>query len=480
MKLEDVEDIYTLSPTQQGMLFHILAEPNSGIYLEQILCILQGKLNFSAFEKAWQQIVKRHPSLRTGFISKNLDKPVQVVYRRVKLVIEQYDWQNFSNYKQKEQLNTFLELDRQRGFQLSEPPLMRLTLIRIDQEVYQLIWTTYHLILDGWCTDILLKEFFALYEAFCRDDSLQLQPCRPYRDYIAWLKKQDLSATEAFWRQKLTGFKKPTYLAINRSFNYGEKDNYAQQQIQLSANITTALKSFAKHHHLTLNTLFIGAWALLLSHYSKEKDIVFGTVVSGRPVTLPGIESIVGLFVNTLPTRVQISPQDSLVPWLKTLQSQYNQLRQYEHTPLINIQSWSELSGGLPLFESLLACQNSLVNFSRIQTTSLKVDNIHFNSRSNYPLTLVMLLGSELTLVAQYNLSRFQTTAITRMLGHFEAVFNSMVAEPYLQLNALTNLLNELEKKEKASDFKKLKNFTANKLKIIQPKAIELSNTKDY
>lgn len=275
------------------------------------------------------------------------------------------------------------------------------------------------------------------------------------------------------------GFKKPTSLAINRSINYGEKDNYAQQQIQLSASVTTEVKSLAKHQHLTLNTLFIGAWALLLSYYSKEKDVIFGTVVSGRPVTLSGVESIVGLFVNTLPTRVQISPQDLLIPWLKTLQSQYNQLRQYEHTPLINIQSWSEVSGGLPLFESLLACQNSLVNFSRIQTTSLKVDNIRFNSRSNYPLTLVMLLGSELTLVAQYNLSRFQSTVITRMLGHFEAVFNSMVAEPYLQLNALNNLLNELEKKEKSSDFKKLKDFTANKLKNIQPKFIGLSNIKD-
>ncbi|MFQ4144671.1 condensation domain-containing protein, partial [Chlorogloeopsis sp. ULAP02] len=315
MKIEDIEDIYTLSPTQQGMLFHILAEPNSGMYLEQILCTLQGKLNFSAFEKAWQRIIERHPSLRTGFISNNLDKPVQVVYRCVKLVIEQYNWQNFSNYKQKKQLNSFLELDRQRGFQLSEPPLMRLTLIRIDEDIYQLIWTAYHLILDGWCTDILLKELFTLYEAFCQGNSLQLQPCHSYRDYIAWLKKQDLSAAEAFWRQKLTGFKKPTSLAINRSINYGEKDNYAQQQIQLSATVTTALKSFAKHHHLTLNTLFIGAWALLLSYYSKEKDVVFGTVVSGRPVTLPGVESIVGLFVNTLPTRVQISPQNSLVPW---------------------------------------------------------------------------------------------------------------------------------------------------------------------
>ncbi len=475
MKLEDVEDIYTLSPTQQGMLFHILAEPNSGMYLEQILCTLQGKLNFSAFNKAWQQIVERHPSLRTGFISKNLDKPVQVVYRRVKLVIEQYDWHNFSNYKQKEQLNSFLKLDRQRGFQLSEPPLMRLTLICIDENVYQLIWTTYHLILDGWCTDILLKEFFTLYEAFCQGDNLQLQSCRPYRDYIAWLKKQDLSAAEAFWQQSLMGFKKPTSLAINRSFNYGKKDNYAQQQIQLSATVTAELKSFAKHHHLTLNTLFLGAWALLLSHYSKEKDVVFGTVVSGRPVTLPGVESIVGLFVNTLPTRVQISPQDSLVPWLKKIQSQYNQLRQYEHTPLINIQSRSEVSGGLPLFESLLACQNSLVDISRLSTTNLKINNVSFFSRSNYPLTLILLLGSSLGLVAQYDSSFYKFINITRILNYLQILFNAFVEEPNIQLENLVNLIQEYENQQKADDLERMRNIAVNKLKNIQPKKIVIS-----
>ena len=475
MKLEDVEDIYTLSPTQQGMLFHILAEPNSGIYLEQILCTLQGKINFSAFNKAWQQIVERHPSLRTGFISKNLDKPVQVVYRRVKLVIEQYDWQNFSNYKQKEQLNTFLELDRQRGFQLSEPPLMRLTLIRVDKDVYQLIWTFYHLILDGWCTDILLKEFLTLYEAFCQDDSLQLQPCRPYRDYIAWLKKQDFSAAKAFWRQKLTGFKKPTSLAINHSINYGEKENYSQQQIQLSATVTAKLKSFAKHHHLTLNTLFIGVWALLLSHYSNNQDVVFGTVVSGRPVTLPGVESIVGLFVNTLPTRVQISAQDLLVPWLKTLQFQYNQLRQYEHTPLINIQSWSEVSGGLPLFESLLACQNSLVDISYLSTTNLKINNVSFFSRSNYPLTLILLLGSSLGLVAHYDSSFYKSINVTRILTHLQILFNAFVEEPNTQLENLVNLIQEYEKKEKTDDLKRMRNIAANKLREVQPKAITFS-----
>jgi len=482
MKPENIEDIYTLSPTQEGMLFHILANPDIGMYIEQILCTLCGKLNISAFERAWQQILDRHPSLRSTFIYKNLDKPHQVVHRQVRLVIEQYDWCNLSILEQEQQLNAFMQADLKHGFQLSQPPLMRLTLIRVGEETYQLIWSFYHLILDGWCTDILLKELFALYKALCEGHNLQLQPSRPYQDYITWLKQQDLSGAETFWRQTLKGFKKPTPIGIDHSSIplSDEGESYGQQQIQLSEITTTALKSLAKQHHLTLNTLFMGSWALLLSYYSQQKDVLFGTVVSGRPVTLPGVETIVGLFVNTLPTRVQVSLQDSLVLWLKALQSQHNQLRQYEYTPLVNIQHWSEVTKELPLFESLLACQNSLVDISQIQTKSLKVDNVRFFSRSNYPLNLILVLGSKLELVAHYDLRSFKTTAIKRILGHFKAVLNSMVAEPYPQLGSLINLINELDKKEKYLEMEALKYSSASKLKGIKPKAINLYHTNDY
>ncbi len=476
MKTENIEDIYTLSSTQQGMLFHILIEPESGMYLEQTLCTLEGKLNVSAFEKAWQQIIERHPSLRTGFVYKNLEKPVQVVYRRVKLVIEQDDWRKLPITEQDKQLNAFVEADRKRGFQISEPPLMRLTLIHIDEEIYQLIWSAYHLILDGWCIDILLKEFFTLYEAFRQGHNFQLQPCYPYRNYITWLKQQDVSAAEVFWRQTLSRFKTPSLIGSNCNNDSTKERSYDQQQIQLSASTTAALKSLAKQNHLTLNTLFIGAWALLLSHYSKKKDVLFGTVMSGRPVTLPGVESMVGLFVNTLPTRVQITSQDVLVTWLKNLQSQYNQLRQYECTPLVKIQNWSEVSGELPLFESLLACQNSLVDISQLQTEDLKINNVSLFSRSNYPLNFVLLLGSELGIVSYYDLRFFTNKSITIILNQFQAVFAAMTANQNTCIADLLNLIDEIESKSKAVELELIKKSNMNKLKTIQPRAIKICN----
>lgn len=445
MEAKNIQDIYTLSPTQQGILFHILSAPESGIYLEQTLCTLHGNLNVSTFEQAWQQVV-RHPSLRTAFVWEGLDKPVQVVYRQVKLQLEQYDWRGRSTNERDEQLEAYLQADRRRGFDLSKPPLMRLTLIRITEVTYQFIWSAYHLVLDAWCLNILLKEFFSFYQALSQGRSVNLEGSRPYRDYIAWLKQQDLSEAETFWRQVLQGFTSPTPLPADWSTDGlpSQEAGFGQEHIHLSSATTEALKSLAKQHHLTVNTLMLGAWALLLSHYSGEKDVLFGTVVSGRPATLAGVESMVGLFINTLPTRVQVSPVDSLLPWLKDLQSQQIKLRQYEYSPLAQVLSWSDVPRGLPLFESILVFQNSVVDISELATGNLTIDNVRSFANSNYPLALVVVPEPQLRLELRYDLRCFETVTVTRILGHIEAIINSMVTEPDTQLGLRTNILESV------------------------------------
>jgi amino acid adenylation domain-containing protein len=425
MEAKNIQDIYTLSPTQQGILFHILSAPDSGIYLEQTLCTLHGNLHVSTFEQAWQQVVDRHPSLRTGFIWQDLDQPVQVVYRQVQFEIEQYDWCEQSNIEQKEQLQVYLQADRKRGFQLSVPPLMRLTLIRITERTYQFIWSSYHLVLDAWSLKILLKEFFCCYEALCKGDHVKLTPSPAYRDYITWLKQQDLSKAEAFWRKILQGWRSPTLLPVDSLTNI---QGFGKESIVLSSATTTALKSLAKQHHLTVNTLILGAWSLLLSHYSGEKDVLFGLVVSGRPTNLAGVESMVGLFINTLPIRVQVSWSDLLLPWLKQLQSQQINLRQYEYSPLVQVQSWSDVPKGSPLFESIVVFQNAVVDVCDLSITNFQVDHIQSLANSNYPLGLVVVPGSQLQLELRYDMSRFQAAVVTNILGHIQTILNSMVA----------------------------------------------------
>src|SRR5215475_15660651 len=262
--MKNVEDIYPLSPVQQGMLFHALYDPKASMYLEQKTCALHGDLDVSAFERAWQRVVERHSVLRTAFVWQGLDEPMQVVRQKVKLSWTREDWRGLSPEEQQAQSSAFLQTDRSRGMELSKAPLMRLGLFRLADDTYQFFWTHHHILLDGWSLPILFKEVFAFYEAFRQGADLRLENGRPYRDYIAWLQRQDLSRAEAFWRNELKGFTTPTPLWVSPDSSPSHREIYGDGRLALSEQETVALQSLAQRHQLTLNTLAQGAWGLLL------------------------------------------------------------------------------------------------------------------------------------------------------------------------------------------------------------------------
>ena len=445
MNREHPEDSYPLSPMQQGMLFHSLYAPQSGMYVQQAICGLHEDLQIAAFERAWQRIVARHPVLRTRFRWDDGAEPCQEVQREVSLPWEYHDWHGVSAGQQDNRLEAFLEADRRHGFVLTEAPLMRLALFRVAEADYQLVWTSHHALLDGRSRLVLLKELFALYEAFCRGRDLQLQPPRPYRDYIEWLRQQDLSAAESFWRRRLSGFPAPTPLGVDRARETqpGE-EGYGKQGVQLSETLTSALRSLAQHHHLTPNTLLQGAWALLLSRYSGEEEVVFGVTRAWHRSALEGAESMVGLFINTLPMRVRVSPEGSLLPWLKELRAQWKALRNYEHTPLVTVQGWSEIPPGQPLFASLVVFENYLLDSAlRAQGGSWENRDFRLLGPTNYPLTVTGYLAPELLVEIAYERRRFNDASITRMLGHLQTLLQAMVADPEQRLSDLSLLTDQ-------------------------------------
>ncbi|QLE51261.1 amino acid adenylation domain-containing protein [Nostoc sp. C057] len=448
--MNNIEDLYELSPMQQGMLFHTLYAPESEVYFEQLLCILQGKLNFPAFQQAWEQVVARHPILRSSFYWEEIEKPLQMVSKQVNLPWEELDWRHFTPDEQQEHLENFLKCDRQKGFELDVAPLMRFTIIQLEDYTYQFIWSHHHILFDGWSMQIILKEVLAFYEAHQRGEHLRLQHVRPYREYINWLQQQDIDQAKNFWQQTLQGFEVPTPLIGNRGQGTGNRglETYNEQRFQLSQTVTEKLQYAARQYHLTLNNLVQGAWALLISRYRGESDVVFGATVSGRPPTLVGVDSMVGLLINTLPIRVQITPKAKLLPWLKQLQSQAFEQEQYAYYSLAEIQRLSDVPPGMPLFESLLIFENYPLDAAEQETKkTLEISHLRCFERTNYPLTVVINPESQLSGRIVYDIGRFEQETIGRMIGHFQTLLSGMGANLQQDICQLS-LLSAAEEEE--------------------------------
>jgi amino acid adenylation domain-containing protein len=416
------------------MLFQSLYAPQSGVYCVQLSCLLRGDFDVRAFVRSWQQVLERHTILRTAFFWEEISKPLQVVHRRVALPLEEQDWRGLSTTEQASRFEALLESDRTRGFELSTAPLMRLALIRTADDSHRLLWSFHHLLLDGWSVYLLFKELFVLYDASIQGRRLQLEPVRPFRDYIAWLQQQDLSRAEDFWRASLKGFSAPTSLSPEmNSAAMRAGRSYGEQRFNFSENTTNALRLLARRHRLTLNTLIQGAWALLLSRYSGEHDVVFGVTAAGRPTDLREADSMIGLFINTLPARVQIADAEPAVSWLQHLQEQQAEQRHYEYTPLAQVQRWREGARGESLFESIVVFENYPVDDAVRERSSehdLQIAEMRFHEQTEYPLTVVVAPGKELTLGLGYDSSRFSPSAIERMGGHLGVLLEGVLSNP--------------------------------------------------
>ncbi|MCP4662472.1 MAG: AMP-binding protein, partial [bacterium] len=427
-----VEDLYPLSPLQHGILFHTLYEPRSGEYFQQVSWDMEGELDVGAFRRAWQWAVDRHAILRTAFFWEGLDQPLQKVQRAAALPWAQQDWCGRSPEELEQGIEALLRADRSRGFELSEAPLARVTLIRTGEKAYRSLFSFHHLLFDGWSVGRLLQEIFSCYEASCRGRAPDLGSPRPYRDYIALLAQRDLAAAEAFWRRGLAGFTTPTVLSAEHGpQSVAEAPDYREHGIPVPATLSAALQSMAAGHGMTVNTLVQGAWALLMARYSGRDDVLFGTTTSGRPAELPGVESMVGLFINTLPVRVRISPQEAVPAWLERLQVQQAELRHYEYSPLDQVHRWSEVPADRALFDYLLVFENYPIDVFLSQAVEgLTIRDVRSFERTHYALTAVVISTPELMLRMLYECRFWDTVTVLRMLGHFENLLRGMSTEP--------------------------------------------------
>ena len=423
------DESYPLSPLQQGMLFHWLRAPNAGVDLDQVLCTLNG-LDIDTFKRAWQSLTRRHAILRTRFRWHDVDVPVQVVARGAVLAFHEHDLRALSEAEQREQRESFLERDRREGFDLATAPLSRLTLYRTGDQTCEFVWTWHHVILDAQSVGILLQELMATYDALSAGREPDLAAPRPYRDFIVWQAQQDAGRATAFWKGALDGLTAPTFPEVGFTGVPAAAPEYAERETRLTRDDTAALNAFVAQHRITVNTMVQGAWALILSHYARADDVVFGATRNGRRSVLggdPSVDRMVGLLINTLPVRVRIPAGQSVVAWLQQIRSDQVAVRDMEHSSLTDVQAASAIPASVPLFDTLLLFANE-----RLATAYNAIDPrcTHFRivEKTTYPITLHGYSEAELILRFEYYTARFDDASIARMLDQLTTVLRGMVA----------------------------------------------------
>ena len=407
--------LYPLSPLQQGMLYHALAEPCSGVDVEQLVVRLRESVDAGRLTAAWQRVIARHEVLRISFQWDGA-APMQEIHEVVDVPLRvEESVPDFTEW---------LQSDRQRGFAMDRPPLMRLTLFKRAEDDWTLAWTFHHALLDGRSITIVLDEVFRFYDT---PQSAEPPLPPPFREFIAWQSTRLPEGSEGFWRDKLRGFRATTPLTVEGMEGCSATRAQGEAQLRLDLQTTDALRALADNLGVTLNTLVQGAWAILLARYSGEEDVCFGATRACRHSTIEGADSCVGLMINTVPIRTAVGAGTSLADFLRALRQQWVDIREHEHTPLSRIQAWSELPQGQPLFHTLVVFENyDLPAQFRSRGGAWERRELSLHEQTNFPVCIAAYAGRELRLVAEFDRSRLDEGTIGRMLGHLATILSAI------------------------------------------------------
>ncbi|MDQ4011666.1 MAG: amino acid adenylation domain-containing protein, partial [Actinomycetota bacterium] len=442
----DVEDIYPLTPLQAGMLFHSLVDAEGRAYFNQLRLRLSGMSDPQVFGTAWQRVVDRTPILRSSLVWDGVAEPVQVVHRQVTLPTTHYDWRDLSSADRERELRRVLAEDSAAGLDLTAAPLMRLAIARLPDDEALLIWTSHHILLDGWSTGGVFAEVCEQYAALVAGRAPRLVARRPFREYLQWLDQQDQRKAEAYWRRMLAGFDSPTSLPYDgQAVEAHRAESSESIPIELRIDQSTRLHELARRNGLTLNTVVQGTWALLLAHYSGERSVVFGTTVGGRPAELPGVEQMAGMFINTVPTRVTVRDGQGVVSWLRSLQDEQVESRNFDFISLAQLQAWSDLPGGTNLFDSAVVFENYPIEDTVVSDAGLRVADVEALDTTNFPLTLSVRISDRLCFDLAYDPDLFEAATVERLVGHLLVLLAGIVADPACPVGELS-LVSEDER----------------------------------
>jgi thioesterase domain-containing protein/acyl carrier protein len=425
--LKNVADIFPLTGMQQMMLVRAISHPQPGLFIEQLSAAFAGRIDADRMRQAWQRTAERHPGLRTAIVFQGLERPLQVVRERVDLPLVEHDWRNIAADEQARRLDEWSAGTRQQTFDLTRAPLVRLDLFRLAEEQYRFFCHAHHLLFDGWSLAILAGEVLETYAALATGRSQAQRPPSGFREYVRWLEKQNPAAAEAFWQEKLADFRDPTPVGHEpQSSSVTEASAFASHVGRLAADKAASLQARLRDRQLTLSTAIHAAWAVLLARHTGSRDVVFGTTVSGRPAELPGMDRMIGPFINNVPLRVRFDGDQPVADWLKQVQSSLGELSAFQHTPLVEIERSSELKQQARLFESLIVLENyPRVSADLENLLGLRISQLEATATTVYPLSLVVR-PDEFSFDLRYDRQRFDTSQAESLLAELLEVVQQL------------------------------------------------------
>ncbi|MFD2671574.1 amino acid adenylation domain-containing protein [Marinicrinis sediminis] len=449
MSVQEIQNVYPLTPMQEGMLFHALLDTDSSAYVEQVSLRVEGNLQIHLLEKSLNLLIARYDVLRTAFVSKEVDQPLQVVFRERSTTISYTNLSHLHASEQIEWINQYKRDDQRHGFDLEEDRLLRMRVFKLTDEAYQIVWSFHHILMDGWCLSLLAKDLFAFYTSLEKMEPAKLGPVYPYSDYFTWLEEQDQEQALDYWKDYLDGVEESSVVPPQLLQKPETSYVYRRHGFAFDRETTEGLEKLAATHEVTLSTVMHALWGLLLRKYNGSNDIVFGSVVSGRPPELPGMETMVGLFINSVPLRIRMEPDVRLTELLGKIHHDMLEANHYSYVSIADIQSHTPLKN--KLIQHVLVFENVPMDVQVVSeqglAPSIRVTETHMDEHTNYDLDVTLFPQQELEVLLTYNGHVYDEDFMKRLEGHWRRLAAQLLAQPDRPLHELDLLTGE-EKKE--------------------------------
>lgn len=458
-KKTEIQKIYPLSPMQEGMLYHSLLDKDSKTYFEQICFTFQGNLKLEIFEKSLNILITKHDIFRTNFVAEKIKEPVQVVFKERSSKVYFEDVSQLSEEEILVYVENFKIRDIEKGFDLTKDNLMRISIIKTSEQEYKIIWSHHHIIMDGWCLGIVIKEFFEYYNTLVNGKTIPIIKGPQYGEFIKWIKAQDKDKAHEFWNKYLENYENKISLPKLDNSKVNKNEKHEEVNFKINEELTSSLITLAKQNEATINMLIQSIWGVLLQKYNNVDDVVFGGIVSGRPYELEEVEKIVGLFINNVPIRIRCNKDTTFLQLIGELKENSHLLERFNYASLAEIQAKTKLKQ--ELIDHIVVFENyPMDKMDQVLDNGEKCEFILKNfeafDQTHYNLDVVIVPSKDLTVKIRYNPSIYERNFIKNIEKHFNKVLKCILQNIEIKINDI-ELVSDEEKNKITSNFNNTK-----------------------